>query len=134
MIFVNSQFLLGIASAYESQIFFLNRTNPTDDASIIATAVYLLSFIIIRIIRYMPTGQASNATILSKLLPIAANEPKVGPKKETAARTSSGAAQHAAIMSISLSVLFICPWDARGFPTASLADIAELLSFTFDSI
>lgn len=58
------------------------------------------SFIIIRMMRYMPTGQASSAAMLKNPL---ASAPSDIPKSVIAAIRSSGAAQHRAIVSPPLS-------------------------------
>src|SRR5207253_252427 len=73
---------------------------------------YVLSFVIIRIIRNIPTGHASKATILTKPLPTSASEPNAAPRNGMAAKSSSGAAQQTTIMSMPLSVLFFCSCGA----------------------
>jgi hypothetical protein len=67
-----------------------------------------------------PTGQGSNATMLSKPLPTASYEPKVKPRKGIADKTRSAAAQHMAIMSIPLSVVFFCAGAVSGASTVTL--------------
>ncbi|HEX6174333.1 MAG TPA: hypothetical protein VF089_09980 [Candidatus Binatia bacterium] len=66
---------------------------------------YFLSCIIILIIRYMPTGQASSAKELSAPLAIA---PRENPKTAIAAKRSSGAAQQIAMPIGPLTQLFPC--------------------------
>lgn len=66
----------------------------------VADIAYLLSFIIIRIIRNMPIGQANSAKRLRAPL---ASAPKERPKNAIAAKRSSGAAQQIAMPRTPLS-------------------------------
>ena len=93
----------------------------SDSSTLSARRRCFVTVVIIRIIRYMPTGQASNATMLSKPLPTPATESDQTARKGLAVRRSNGAAQHTNIMSIPLSVLFFCACGAPGFPTSWLA-------------
>jgi hypothetical protein len=86
---------------------------------------HFLSFIIIRIMKYIPNGQASTAPRVSNPLAIA---PTDRPKSEIAATRSSGAPQHIAIPSGPVSRPFLSSGHAG--PSAVVIFAASVFSFS----
>jgi hypothetical protein len=92
--------------------------------------LYCLSFVIIRIMRYMPTGQASSAAKLKKPL---ARAPSESPNKANAAMRRRGAAQHIAIVSPPLSHPLPCILQLAvsvSVPTAAPDGFSEVSCFS----
>ncbi len=92
--------------------------------------LYCLSLVIIRIMRYMPTGQASSAAKLKKPL---ARAPSEIPNKENAAMRRRGAAQHIAIVSPPLSRPLPCILQLAvsvSVPTAAPDGFSEVSCFS----
>src|SRR5262249_62434766 len=96
----------------------MTKTQP--DPELAKHRFYFFSFVIIRIMRYTPTGHASSAATFKKPL---ARAPKDIPKSAIAPTSRRGAAQHMVIGSTPLSQPFPCILQA----VESLSDSTSAL-------